>query len=75
MWPILSLNTLTFGNLEAAPGIEPGYTDLQSAASPLRHAAIRKCEGAGYSKAKRYAQSLTSGFADLEVNVTVSRLF
>lgn len=26
--------------LEATPGIEPGYTDLQSAASPLRHVAI-----------------------------------
>ena len=26
-------------NLEASPGIEPGYTDLQSAASPLRHEA------------------------------------
>ncbi len=25
--------------LEATPGIEPGYTDLQSAASPLRHVA------------------------------------
>jgi hypothetical protein len=25
--------------LEAPPGIEPGYTDLQSAASPLRHGA------------------------------------
>ena len=27
-------------NLEATPGIEPGYTDLQSAASPLRHVAL-----------------------------------
>jgi hypothetical protein len=26
-------------NLEATPGIEPGCTDLQSAASPLRHVA------------------------------------
>ena len=26
--------------LEAPPGIEPGYTDLQSAASPLRHGAV-----------------------------------
>ena len=25
--------------MEASPGIEPGYTDLQSAASPLRHEA------------------------------------
>ena len=25
--------------LEATPGIEPGYADLQSAASPLRHVA------------------------------------
>ena len=30
--------------LEATPGIEPGYTDLQSAASPLRHVAL----GSGY---------------------------
>ncbi len=28
------------GELEASPGIEPGYTDLQSAASPLRHEAV-----------------------------------
>jgi hypothetical protein len=28
--------------LEATPGIEPGYTDLQSAASPLRHVANRQ---------------------------------
>ncbi len=27
------------GKLEATPGIEPGYADLQSAASPLRHVA------------------------------------
>lgn len=27
-------------HLEATPGIEPGYTDLQSAASPLRHVAL-----------------------------------
>ncbi len=26
--------------LEASPGIEPGYTDLQSAASPFRHEAL-----------------------------------
>ena len=26
--------------LEATPGIEPGYADLQSAASPLRHVAL-----------------------------------
>lgn len=25
--------------MEATPGIEPGYADLQSAASPLRHVA------------------------------------
>ena len=25
--------------MEATPGIEPGFTDLQSAASPLRHVA------------------------------------
>ena len=29
-------------NLEAPPGIEPGYTDLQSAASPLRHGALQE---------------------------------
>ncbi len=29
--------------LEASPGIEPGCTDLQSAASPLRHEAGRGC--------------------------------
>lgn len=28
--------------LEATPGIEPGYADLQSAASPLRHVASRR---------------------------------
>lgn len=27
--------------LEASPGIEPGYKDLQSSASPLRHEASR----------------------------------
>ncbi len=27
--------------MEAPPGIEPGYTDLQSAASPLRHGAFK----------------------------------
>lgn len=27
--------------MEARAGIEPAYTDLQSAASPLRHRAIR----------------------------------
>ncbi len=26
--------------MEAEPGIEPGYTDLQSAASPLCHPAL-----------------------------------
>ena len=29
-------------NLEATEGIEPPYTDLQSAASPLRHVASRR---------------------------------
>ena len=33
--------------LEATPGIEPGYADLQSAASPLRHVAPR---GRAYSR-------------------------
>ena len=29
--------------VEASPGIEPGYADLQSAASPLRHeASVRR---------------------------------
>lgn len=32
--------------MEATPGIEPGYADLQSAASPLRHVAS-KCMQAG----------------------------
>ena len=30
---------MTQRRVEATPGIEPGYTDLQSAASPLRHVA------------------------------------
>ena len=34
------------GELEATPGIEPGYTDLQSVASPLRHVAIHRRSGA-----------------------------
>ncbi len=29
--------------LEATPGIEPGYADLQSDASPLRHVALFTC--------------------------------
>jgi hypothetical protein len=33
--------------LEASPGIEPGYTDLQSAASPLRHEAFSTQKQAG----------------------------
>ena len=37
--------------LEARAGIEPAYTDLQSAASPLRHRAPRKrLEGAQMGK-------------------------
>ena len=35
--------------MEASPGIEPGYTDLQSAASPLRHEAIETRKKAGGS--------------------------
>ena len=35
----LLLNIGVFEILEASPGIEPGYADLQSAASPLRHEA------------------------------------
>ena len=31
--------------MEATPGIEPGFTDLQSAASPLRHVASTKMPG------------------------------
>ena len=30
---------LRWKRLEASPGIEPGFADLQSAASPLRHEA------------------------------------
>ena len=33
--------TIERWKLEASPGIEPGYADLQSAASPLRHEAVR----------------------------------
>jgi hypothetical protein len=32
---------LLWNLLEASPGIEPGYKDLQSSASPLRHEASR----------------------------------
>ena len=32
--------------LEVPPGIEPGYTDLQSGASPLRHGTSRGVESA-----------------------------
>ncbi len=39
--------------LEAPPGIEPGCTDLQSAASPLRHRAVPEA---------RSLASLSSGF-------------
>jgi hypothetical protein len=34
--------TIAGERLEATPGIEPGFTDLQSAASPLRHVASTK---------------------------------
>ena len=41
----LSLHTIFISNfrltVEATPGIEPGCADLQSAASPLRHVALR----------------------------------
>ena len=37
--PALAEFRLNEEKLEATPGIEPGYTDLQSAASPLRHVA------------------------------------
>ena len=47
-WPSLSLTITMRSNkrnikqekMEASPGIEPGYADLQSAASPLRHEAF-----------------------------------
>ena len=32
--------------MEVPPGIEPGYTDLQSGASPLRHGTSRGGERA-----------------------------
>ena len=35
------------GEVEATPGIEPGYTALQAAASPLRHVAR-------FQKGRRY---------------------
>jgi hypothetical protein len=38
--------TLNFGKLEARVGIEPTYTDLQSAASPLCHRATVPVHGA-----------------------------
>jgi hypothetical protein len=41
--------------LEATPGIEPGYADLQSAASPLRHVAPR-------AKLLRHVKKLCNGF-------------
>lgn len=37
--PYLRALHFTLENLEASPGIEPGYKDLQSSASPLRHEA------------------------------------
>ena len=33
------MNLTLSETLEATPGIEPGYTALQAAASPLRHVA------------------------------------
>ena len=36
-------STGLWGRLEASPGIEPGYKDLQSSASPLRHEASQAC--------------------------------
>ncbi len=41
-------------DLEAPPGIEPGCTDLQSAASPLRHGAFVKAHAS--SRQQRPAQ-------------------
>ena len=46
--------------MEATPGIEPGYTDLQSAASPLRHVANR----AGLLPSISRVSSLSCQFAD-----------
>ena len=42
LWvPVLAERLMfCFEIMEATPGIEPGYTDLQSVASPLRHVAI-----------------------------------
>lgn len=37
--PHISCCRLSWYFLEASPGIEPGYKDLQSSASPLRHEA------------------------------------
>ena len=43
-------------NVEAPTGIEPVYTDLQSAASPLRHRAPRWCV-APYQRLTQFCQS------------------
>ena len=38
--------------VEATPGIEPGYADLQSAASPLRHVALLENRALAHDPAK-----------------------
>src|SRR5437868_14549795 len=45
--------------MDATPGIEPGYADLQSAASPLRHVAMLEKSGAGTPSA---ASSRRAGY-------------
>lgn len=39
--------------MEASPGIEPGYKDLQSSASPLRHEAIQCLKACGDGRLER----------------------
>ena len=51
------------GKVEASTGIEPVYTDLQSAASPLRQLAAYGV-GAGYTKPKARASG-EKGFVGL----------
>ena len=54
--------------MEAPPGIEPGYTDLQSAASPLRHGAILK---ARYSHLS-YVMQCPKGVSILYIEIFIS---
>ena len=60
-----------FKSLEATPGIEPGYTALQAAASPLRHVA-------DFQKGRRYvAQTgrLCKRFSSGDCAVNICRLY